>query len=191
MGHRNGAKTMKQTALDDTQYARPPRRSLPAITLDNALSDQAPLDFDPPRRTMSGVAIRITCRVCNRAATVPLLNTGLLCVDCRADLDKTATHIAETLALAEQAFERAVLRCDADYAHADETDRKRYQAAVERRTTLPATTFAALWEQAKAKGDGLSNILVAKEGSDAAAENVMRVRIWAACAAEEVEAARC
>jgi predicted amidophosphoribosyltransferase len=160
------------------------------ITLDSALSDQAPLDFDPPRRTPE-LTVQIVCRVCWHAARITLSTAGLLCADCRADLDKTALHIAETLALAEQAFERAVLRCDAAFGQAEENDQRRYQAALERRETLPAATFTALWDKAKATGDGLSAILLAKDASDAAAENVMRVRIWAACATEEVEAARC
>lgn len=160
---------------------------LQQITLDDALNDPAPLSFDPPQRPPA--TARITCRVCDRKATVPILSSGLLCPDCRADLDTTARHIAETLAAAEQRFVVAVEGWDADYAHADEQDQARYHVVCEARAA-GAATFQAKYERALAKGDGLSALLRSKERCDAVADEVQRVRIWAACAMNEVEAAR-
>ena len=90
--------------------------------------DQAALDAEvdafwanPPARPP--LTTRITCRVCDRPAEIPILSSGLLCSLCRADLDATEVHIRGTLQAAEEALSDAWTRWDADLAHASDDDR--------------------------------------------------------------------
>lgn len=161
---------------------------LSQITLDAALNDPNPLSFDPPARPP--LTARITCRVCDRKEEVPILSNGLLCDHCRQDLDATAAHITTTLDAAERRLYDAWGRWEADYAHAEPRDQERYQHVVETRLTMPVAEFARKYDRAYARGDGLTDLLRSKERCDAVAVEVERVRIWAAYAMNEVEAAR-
>jgi hypothetical protein len=63
-----------------------------SITLQMALDDPAPLDFDAPRASLD--ARTITCRV--HLLPAPANDRGLLlCPDCLNDLAAAALHIAE------------------------------------------------------------------------------------------------
>jgi hypothetical protein len=59
------------TAIDDDIFARPPRSAL-------------------RREQPTG---RITCRVCDRPATVPLNHPALLCLECMGDLAATEARV--------------------------------------------------------------------------------------------------
>jgi hypothetical protein len=159
------------------------------ITLEDALNEPAPLDFDARPARGAVLTARITCRVCDKPATVPILSSGLLCEHCRRDLDATARHITQVLEATEARFVAAVERWDADYAHAEVRDQERYQNVGGARAALSAAEFARKYDRAYAKGDGLSMLLQSKERCDAVAVEVERVRAWASAALEEVEAA--
>jgi hypothetical protein len=45
-------------------------------------------------RSAESRTARITCRVCDRQATVPLNHPALLCLECIADPEKTRKHVA-------------------------------------------------------------------------------------------------
>lgn len=162
--------------------------NLSQITLEAALNDPAPLAFTPPARPPLGA--RITCRVCGKDATVPILAPAKLCDTCRADLGETEAHIAQQLAEAESLFRAAVEEWDAILAEAPVEDRARYERACERRLTMQPEKFKALYQQALARKDGLTLLFQAKEACDTIADATQRMRGWAGLARAEVEAAR-
>lgn len=65
--------TGKPPQDDDDIFARPPRSA----------------------RKPSQQPARITCRVCNAPATVPVSWPALLCEHCMNDLDATRTHVQQ------------------------------------------------------------------------------------------------
>ena len=162
---------------------------LQQITLEDALNDPDPLSFDPPPR-VTVLTIRRTCRVCDKPAEIPILAAGLLCAHCRRDLGATERHIRETLAAAEQAFDDATTRWDAVWAQADPNDRARFHVVDDARLAN-APGFAAKYQRALDRGDGLSALLRAKEACDDVVARVQgRLAAWAEQALEEVSMAR-
>lgn len=164
------------------------------ITIDDALNDPDPLDFDTPRRAPIALA-RITCRVCDAKAEQPIDTPGLLCGLCREDLGKTEQHIRRVLAAAELAFINAYDLHQANVAHADERTRERYQKVLDalgaaHEGTADAGSVQRRYEAAKAKGDELSALLREKEGAEEIALEYQRLQVWAERGLSEVEAAR-
>lgn len=142
---------------------------------------------EQPQRPVIPVTARITCRVCNKPAEVPILSSGLLCCFCRQDLDATEAHICQTLAVAEQAAEEAWERWEADRAHADPADQERYSRVCAAQDT---PGFTGRYARALTKGDGLSALLRSAERAKTALGAMQRTRAWSNAALDEVEAAR-
>lgn len=157
--------------------------NLSQITLEAALNDPAPLDFD------RAPVAAITCRVCERPAQIPILANGLLCSACRVDLDATEQRIARRLAEAEQQLVKQIETWDALYDLAGPTDQERYQRVCQARLDN-RPNFQARYDQARATDDGLGMLLRSKAHLDIIADATQRVRGWAEVARGEVEAAR-
>lgn len=157
------------------------------ITLDMALNDPDPLSFDARPTRGPALTARITCRVCERPAAVPILSSGLLCDLCRADLDATERHICARLAAAEQTLHDAWDTWHADHAAATERDQARYAAVC---AAQAAPDYAARYQATLALGDGLSALLKSAERAEAALGAMKQVQTWANAALEEVRAAR-
>ena len=158
------------------------------ITEADALNDPDPLSFDTPAR--QSLTMRRNCKVCEKPAEIPILARGQLCNLCRADLGATARHIKETLATAESRFFNALDAWEAAYAQATPEDQQRYHV-VEDARAANAPGFAAKYQKALGKGDGLSALLKAKEQCDAATEHVQgRLAAWGDAALEEVRMAQ-
>src|SRR5690242_18908515 len=68
------------TAIDDDIFARPPRSALRKET-----------------QAIEKPTGRITCRVCDRPATVPLDHPALLCPECLSDLNATRARVRSWL----------------------------------------------------------------------------------------------
>ena len=162
---------------------------LQQTTLAGALADPDPLSFDPPVRA-TVLTIRRTCRACDKPAEIPILAAGLLCDHCRRDLDATERHIRETLTTAEQALDNATDAWDAAWGQATAEDQGRYHVVCEARAAA-STGFAAKYQRALDRGDGLSTLLRAKAACDEVAARVQgRLAAWAERALEEVQEAR-
>jgi hypothetical protein len=132
----------------------------------------------------------VICPGCDREHRIPVLAPHRLCPSCAADLDATERHIKETLAAAELRFQNAIDAWTAAYAQADPCDQERYHVVEEARAAN-APGFAAKYQKALMKGDGLSALLKAKEACDGVATQVQgRLTAWAEQALEEVRAAR-
>lgn len=132
----------------------------------------------------------VTCPVCDKEHGVHVLAPHRLCPACAANLDATERHIRETLATAELALEDAQDRWEATYAQADLSDQGRYHVVCEARAAASAG-FAAKYQRALERGDGLSALLRAKEACDDVAARVQgRLAAWAEQALEEVREAR-
>lgn len=158
------------------------------ITLADALNDSDPLSFDAPQRPP--LTARITCRVCEKPAEIPILSSGLLCNLCRQNLDATEAHIRSTLAAAELRFQNALDTWNATYAQAEPRDQERYHAVEEARGA-GGVGFRERYQRAVAKGDGLSALLKAKEQCDDVTKEVQgRLAAWAERALLEIESAR-
>lgn len=160
------------------------------ITIDDALNDPDPLDLSAPIPTA-----RITCRVCELKAVVteevPITSTGLLCNECRTDLEKTEAHIRSVLATSELSFINAYDRLRADVAHADERTQERYQKVLDalgaaHEGTADPARVRRRYEAARGREDSLGALLREKE----VAEEYARLQAWAERAMGEVEAAR-
>lgn len=135
-------------------------------------------------------AASVTCPVCDKEHRVPVLAPHRLCPPCASDLDATERHIRETLVAAEQAFDDATTRWDAVWAQADPNDRARFHVVDDARLAN-APGFAAKYQKALDRGDGLSTLLRAKEACDEVAARVQgRLAVWAGLALEEVREAR-
>lgn len=108
----------------------------------------------------------ITCRVCDRPATVPLDHPALLCQGCLGDLEGTRERVAEWLAAALTALSaneqgwRATLA-----ASPAQTAWERVQAAMigvaEKR--VEKATFDRTWQKRLAEGGALGALLEAYE----------------------------
>lgn len=156
---------------------------MPAITLEMALDDPAPLSFGPVP------CVSITCRVCERLAEQPVSASGLLCSACRADLGATKRRIEQALTEAKQALVAAVDRWDTAYAQANALDQARFERVRIASGVWSVATFEQRYREALAQNDGLSALLLAKQACDTAADDMQRVQAWASAAQAEVEAA--
>lgn len=74
---------------------------------------------------------RITCRVCNRPATVAIDAPARLCALCGADVPATVAHVQTTYAAALARVDDAWARFDADMAQADEGTATRWAAYMD------------------------------------------------------------
>jgi hypothetical protein len=131
----------------------------------------------------------ITCRVCGQSVRAPITASGLLCDVCRIDPAATERYVTQVRSATESRFQKAVESWGALYDLAGETDQRRYHNVGEARAK-GASGFAAKYDQALARDDGLGMLLRSKERCDAVADEWQRVRRWAKTALAEVEAAR-
>lgn len=165
--------------------------NLSQITLDDALNDPDPLSFDVPRRPP--LTARITCRVCDKPAEIPILAAGLLCDLCRADLDATEAHIRQTLDAAEQALTDAWTRWDADLAHSGEAEwwaRVSAAALAVEQGQMPRADYDRKAQAALTQGGPRAALLRQSQATIDVAAATEWTRGWARAALEEVEAAR-
>lgn len=132
----------------------------------------------------------VMCPACRVDHQVPILAKHKLCGPCGADLVMTKMHLESTLNYAQCHTDEAWLRLDADLAHADEADRARYDAAMERAAEWPLTRWQRARDAAIAKADGLAPLLAARLAWDVAAATLDRVRAEVAEGLAEVERAR-
>lgn len=139
--------TLTQTGFDaddDDLFARPPRSAL------------------KPTQQLA----RITCRVCERAAQVPIDHPALLCPLCLEDLDKAHATVARctdaVLSRLEAAQHTWNLTRDASTAKdAWERVQTAMIAVSEGRATQAA--LDATWAKRKAEGGALASLLRAYE----------------------------
>jgi len=129
---------------DDDLFARPPRSAL------------------KPSQQLT----RITCRVCERTAMVPIGHPALLCHECMADLDMTRGYVARgtdaVLSRMDQAL--AEWREMLDFSPAKDAWTKVEAAMIavaEKRATQAA--LDATWAKRKAEGGALAELLIAYE----------------------------
>lgn len=92
----------------------------------------------PARRPAVKRTARITCRVCECSATVPIDAPAKLCTLCAEDLDRTTAHITARYDAAAGRHHDAWERLDADVAHADEATVARWQRYLAALETPPA-----------------------------------------------------
>jgi hypothetical protein len=114
--------------------------------------DNDEIDWETPRSTPQA---HITCRVCDRPATVPLDHPALLCNDCLSPLDATRQRVADWLTSALRRLDENKAQWEADVAASPAADRwpaiqGALIAVAERRATQAA--LDATW--AKRKGEG-------------------------------------
>lgn len=126
---------------------------------------------------------KVICPGCDTEHQIAILAPHKFCPACASDMDATRARLRAELDAAEDAATAAYTRLDADYAHADEADRDRYQAAIDARRdglwrgeVKPPAFFAAQWDAAIARNDGLSPLLRARVAWDAASATLERAR---------------
>lgn len=148
--------------------------TIETLTIAGAFDEDDDIFARPPRavaREQAKVG-RITCRVCDRAATVPLDWPALLCQECMEDLDATRERVAGWLGSALQ-------RLDTNQAAWDaiRINNERWQpiqaaliAVAEKRATPQA--LAATWTKRKAEGGALAALLIAYEGYAETADRI-------------------
>lgn len=151
--------------------------------------------FETSRRSRlcaicAGPQATVRCPGCDLGHQVPVLAAHKLCKACCVDLELTASALRARLDAAQFAADEAWTRLDADLAHADATDRARYDAACEKAATWGADRWARARDAAIAKGDGLSPLLAARLAWDEAAVALDAARAAVAYGLEEVERAR-
>lgn len=163
-------------------------RDLPAITEADALTDPAPLDFDAPRPPLLAVVV---CAVCNTQARIHFLADGKLCDLCRLDLVLAESNVRADLKQAEAAHDASMEQLDAALGQADAADLVRYEKAVGlRQSGQHATQVAQRWQEALARGDGLSVLLAAYDAREAAARGLSQALGQCRVALDEIEQAR-
>lgn len=120
----------------------------------------------------------VQCPGCGVEHQIPILAPHKRCPAC-ADPEVLRARLEQ----AEEAATAAYTRLDADYAHADDQDRARYDAACEARASglwrgqaRPASFFAQQWEAAITRNDGLSPLLRARLAWDDASATLERAR---------------
>jgi type IV pilus biogenesis protein CpaD/CtpE len=109
---------------------------------------------------------RITCRACDRSATVPLDHPALLCLLCLEDLDATRDRVSAWASAALSALDVTQAAWNATRAASPALSRwEAVQAALigvaEKRVSQ--TTFDATWAKRKAEGGALAQLLEAYE----------------------------
>lgn len=143
--------------------------TIETLTVAGAFDDENDLFTRPPRAVARQQAkqAHITCRVCDRPATVPLDHPALLCNECLENLDQTRIHVQKWLASvlagldeAKATFDELVMRSPAA---------ARWQAVqaaligvAEKR--VEQHVFDATWQKRKAEGGPLAQLLLAYEG---------------------------
>lgn len=132
----------------------------------------------------------VLCPGCGVEHQVPVLAPHKLCKCCTVDLEMTAGALRARLDAAQAAADEAWERMDADLAHADDSDRARYDAACERAAEWEADRWARARDAAIAKGDGLSPLLVARLRLDDAVLALDRAKAEVALGLDEVERAQ-
>jgi hypothetical protein len=105
---------------------------------------------------------RITCRVCERPATVPVDHPALLCELCLEDLDKTQARVTEWLKLALERLDRNKDVWERTLAGSAASDRwpaiqGALIAVAEKRATQ--AQLDATWAKRKAEGGALAQLL--------------------------------
>jgi len=143
-----------------------------------------------PARTMAALE-RITCRVCERPAAVPIDHPALLCPLCMEDLDATASHVAERYAAVVVRFQGAWQTLED--AVAASPDRAWWNEKVEKyraRADYSAATFDAAWRAAKAAGGDKARLCGLWEALDGVAAELERIEGWYRRACAELRAAR-
>jgi hypothetical protein len=108
----------------------------------------------------------ITCRVCDRPATVPLDHPALLCPLCLIDLDATRARVAGWLAAALERLDANEQAWQATKSASAALDRwpaiqGALIAVAEKRVTSQA--LDATWQKRKAEGGALAQLLEAHE----------------------------
>lgn len=139
---------------------------------------------------------RITCRVCERPATVPIDAAGLLCDHCRADLDATQRHIDAVLSAALFRIQEVIEAFEVWLVQQDFESQNRYAVLNLSRQSAhgPSPRVQRGIALARARGDGLSVILEREAERDrhldAVSDDIARIRAWYDRATMELEAAR-
>lgn len=131
---------------------------------------------------------RITCRVCDRKERVPHNHPALLCLECLADVDATARHVAKRTASVYvrwqreyEAFERMVK----DNPWWEKVVAARYKAMLE---PDYAVTVARAW--AAARNGPNAAIVAARDALDTTSAEVEQMTKWYVAAENELRAAR-
>lgn len=151
------------------------------MTIDDAVID----DLFIPRAAVSPpptTPARITCRVCDRAAHVPLDHPALLCHECLADIDATAAHVAERTAIVlarwmreYEAFQ-ALVQGNAWWQQVEDA---RYR---------DDPLFAAAWERARSGPHAA--IVAAYDALVRTSDETAAINDWYCTAETELRAAR-
>lgn len=170
--------------------AIPPRIGAIPAALPVTTSDDDDLFARPPRSALkpSQQLARITCRVCDRAAQVPLDHPALLCLECLGDLDTARTYVVRCtdavlgrLEAAQATWERT-----RDASPAREAWAKVEAAMIavaEKRATQAA--LDATWAKRKAEGGALAGLLRAHEDYAAATDQCgVELKRWHRAQAE-------
>lgn len=137
----------------------------------------------PPRALARQQAknAHITCRVCDRPATVPIDHPALLCPLCLIDLDATRARVQAWLTSALARLDANQAAWDAISANNDRwpTIQAALIAVAEKRATQNA--LDATWAKRKAEGGDLAKLLTAWEGyaktADAIGEELAKLHL--------------
>lgn len=108
----------------------------------------------------------ITCRVCERPATVPVDHPALLCDLCLEDLDKTQAHVADWLGATLKRLDQNKERWEQNLAASDAASRwpaiqGALIAVAEKRATQ--SQLDATWAKRKTEGGALAQLLAQYE----------------------------
>lgn len=150
----------------------------------------------PPRAVVRAQVqtARITCRVCEKPAQVPIDAAGLLCDLCRGNIEVTQHHITHAQQAAQERLQNAWERFDADLAHASpEVDAAWAKVEAARLAvfngTVTQAAFDEAWRRRKAAGGEFATLQESYEALEQVAEECNRQLEWASRAQAEVEAA--
>lgn len=160
------------------------------LTIEEICGPEADTDdlFAGPSRRLTQTA-RITCRVCERPAEVPILANGKLCDVCRSDVAATSRHIADRLARAEVARNDAGAVYETAWLDADETIQAQFDRILAQRDTLE---FPQRLARARSMPDWNAAVALweARRRMDEAATMLDTLRVWERLARDEIQAAR-
>lgn len=142
-----------------------------------------------PAPTMAALE-RITCRVCERPAAVPIDHPALLCPLCIEDLDATARHVAERYAAIVVRFQTAWQTLEDAVAASPEqawwAQVETYRASAD----YSAATFSEAWRRAKVAGGERARLCGLWEALDGVAAELEQIEGWYRKAGAELRAAR-
>lgn len=142
-----------------------------------------------PRPTMAALE-RITCRVCERPAAVPIDHPALLCPLCLEDLDKTARHVAERYAAVLVRFQQAWQTLEDAVAASDERAWWDQVEAYRRSDDYTPATFQKAWRAARSGGGERARLAALWDALDTVAAELERLEAWYRAADRELRAAR-